>query len=210
MACAICEIRRPRRFCPGVRGDICTICCGTEREETVNCPLECEYLQEAHLHERPERFDPAKIPNQDIKISEEFIAENAELLDYLSVELLRAALQIPGAVDLDIRDALEALIRTYRSLQSGIYYENLPQNALAVAIFSAMQDSVAKLRRAEQERRGLNTIRDAAVLGVFVFLQRIEFDFNNGRKRGRAFVDFLRKRYEMLATTVPETSLIVP
>jgi hypothetical protein len=28
-----------------------------------------------------------------------------------------------------------------------------------------------------------------------VFLQRIELDRNNGRKRGRAFVDFLRGQF---------------
>src|SRR4029077_6796642 len=125
-----------------VRGDICTICCGTEREETVNCPLECEYLREAHLHERPAGFDLSQAPNRDINISEEFVVEHADLIDYLSIELLRVMVEIPGAVDFDARDALEALIRTYRSLQSGIYYEHLPQNALAAAIFSGMQDSV--------------------------------------------------------------------
>ena len=57
MPCAICQIRRPRRFCPGVRGDICSLCCGTEREVTVNCPLDCEYLQEARKHEKLSEFD---------------------------------------------------------------------------------------------------------------------------------------------------------
>jgi hypothetical protein len=210
MACAICKIRRPRRFCPGVRGDICTICCGTEREETINCPLECEYLREAHQHERPAGFDMSQAPNQDIEITEEFITEHYRLIDYLSIDLLRVMVEIPGAVDFDAREALESLIRTYRSLHSGIYYEHLPQNTLAAAIFSGMQDSIARMREAQQERQGLNTIRDATILGVFVFLQRIEFDRNNGRKRGRAFADFLRQRYEMLAETVPKTSLIVP
>jgi len=33
------------------------------------------------------------------------------------------------------------------------------------------------------------------VLGVLVFLQRIELDRNNGRRRGRAFIDGLRGFY---------------
>src|ERR1700730_16487621 len=112
MACAICEIRRPRRFCPGVRGDICTICCGTEREETINCPLECEYLREAHQHEHGAGFDMSQAPNRDIDISEEFVTKHYQLIDYLSIELLRVMLEIPGAVDFDAREALESLIRT--------------------------------------------------------------------------------------------------
>ena len=33
---------------------------------------------------------------------------------------------------------------------------------------------------------------DADVLGTLVFLQRLEFQHSNGRRRGRAFFDFLR------------------
>ena len=35
--------------------------------------------------------------------------------------------------------------------------------------------------------------RDADVLGLLVFLQRFELDRNNGRRRGRAFLDALRE-----------------
>jgi hypothetical protein len=37
--------------------------------------------------------------------------------------------------------------------------------------------------------------RDAAVLGVLVFLQHFELDRNNGRRRGRAFLHALRWLY---------------
>src|SRR5438270_311540 len=50
--CKICQKRRARRFCPAVSGDICSICCGTEREVSLTCPLSCEYLQEAHKREK--------------------------------------------------------------------------------------------------------------------------------------------------------------
>src|SRR3954454_7132300 len=84
MACAICETRRPRRFCPGVRGDICSICCGTEREVSVNCPLECEFLQEARRHDKPATLDPADVPNQDIRVTERFIDEHHALVTFIA------------------------------------------------------------------------------------------------------------------------------
>jgi hypothetical protein len=37
--------------------------------------------------------------------------------------------------------------------------------------------------------------RDVDVLGVLAFLPRLEIDRNNGRKRGRAFIDFLRHQF---------------
>jgi hypothetical protein len=115
------------------------------------------------------------------------------------------------AVDNDIREALDALIRTYRTLQSGVYYETRPQNPLAGAVFAAMQNGVAELRRLEQEGRGVAHTRDAQVLGLLVFLQRLEIDRNNGRRLGRAFIDFLRSFFaQPAAEPSAAPSLIVP
>lgn len=212
MACPICEIRRPRRFCPGVRGDICTLCCGTGREVTVNCPLDCEYLQEAHRREKPADFDFSKMPNQDIQVTEEFLGKNEELLIWLGNALAAAALQTEGAVDYDVREALDSLIRTFRTLQSGVLYESLPTNPLAANIYRLLQDAVDKFRTEETQRLGMSKTRDADVLGGLVFLQRLEFDRNNGRKLGRAFVGFLRGFYPDArgAAEPPASSLILP
>ena len=212
MACAICETRKPRRFCPGVRGDICTVCCGTEREVTVDCPLDCEFLQEARKHEKREAPDPQKIPNRDIRVTEEFLHRNEELLGFVQSNLGTAAFSTPGAVDYDVREALEALVRTYRTLQSGVLYESLPPNPLAANIYRGLQNAVAQFRQDEQRRLGLSRTRDADVLGILAFLQRLEMDWNNGRRRGRAFMDALRRFYSAVSDSAPPTasSLILP
>ncbi len=38
MKCPICDTRKPRRHCPGVHGEICSICCGNEREVSISLP----------------------------------------------------------------------------------------------------------------------------------------------------------------------------
>jgi hypothetical protein len=195
MACAICETRRPKRFCPGVRGEICTVCCGTEREITVDCPLDCPYLRDARKHEKPLPIDPEKVPNRDIRISEEFLASNEQLLSFLAGAVVAAAFDTPGAVDFDVREAIEALVRSYRTLQSGVYYESVPANPLAANIYRLAQEAVARFRAEEQKAVGISKTRDADVLGVLVFLERVELDRNNGRRRGRAFIDSLREFY---------------
>jgi hypothetical protein len=191
MACAICQTRRPRRFCPGVRGDICTLCCGAGREVSVDCPLDCEYLREAHKHEKPIPIDPATLPNRDVPVSEEFLKENQEFLIFLGGSLARAALCTPEVVDFDIREALEASIRTHRTMQSGLLYESLPANPLAAGLSRALQAAVSEFREAEAERLGMHKTRDTTVLGLLVFLQNFELSYNNGRRRGRAFLDAL-------------------
>jgi len=128
--------------------------------------------------------------------------------------LVLAALGTPGAVDSDVRDALDALIRTHRTLQSGVYYETRPVNALANRIFSETQTNLENFRKSEREETGLSRTRDADVLGVLVFLQRLELDRNNGRPRGRAFLDSLRGFLGDVDGSLPQTPrpspLIVP
>jgi hypothetical protein len=214
MACAICRIRKPRRFCPGVHGDICSICCGNEREVTVDCPLDCPFLQEARKHERTEPLNPSEFPNQDIRVTEEFLEEHEPLLVGAMGSLMHAAFDTPGAVDRDVRDALDALIRTQRTLQSGVYYETRPVNALANRIFGATQTGLEEFRESERDNLGTSRTRDADVLGVLVFLQRLELDRNNGRPRSRAFLDSLRGFLDGADGAVPQTPpaspLIVP
>lgn len=189
--CKLCEKKRARRYCPGVRADICPVCCGTERENTIDCPLECEYLQDARRHERAAPLLDSDFPNKDIRLKEEFVREHEDLVIWLTVAV-RQAMEKEHAVDFDTREALDALIRTYRTRESGLIYETRPQNPYAAAIQEALQNSVDELRERVTETSGLHTLRDAEVLGALVFLQRLEIQHNNGRRRGRAFFDFLR------------------
>jgi hypothetical protein len=173
--------------------------------------LDCPYLQEARRHEKPTAHegDP---PDQDIRVTEQFLRKNEEALALVGAVLARSAVETHGAVDSDLRDALQALVRTYRTLQSGVYYESRPDNSVANAIFGKVQEGIADFRKRAHEELGISVIRDADILGLLVFLERLERDQNNGRPRGRAFIDFLRG-FSTPAADSPETSdspLILP
>src|SRR5437016_14320710 len=117
MTCAICEVRKPRRYCPGVRGEICAICCGTERENTVDCPFDCVYLREARAREKPIELDAsavASIPFSDIRVPAGFLQEHPSIATLVAKAVAEAVFVTPGAIDYDVREALEALIRTYK------------------------------------------------------------------------------------------------
>jgi len=189
--CKICSKRRAKRYCPGVSGEICAVCCGTERENTVDCPPGCEHLIAARQHEQLAPLSPEDVPNRDIRVSEEFVREHEHLVVWLSAALARA-MERARAVDFDAREALAAIIRTYRTRESGLIYETRPANPYAAAIQAALQESIGELGRRLAEETGMATLRDAEILGALVFLERLELQHNNGRKRGRAFFDFLR------------------
>jgi hypothetical protein len=208
MKCKICGIRKPRRHCPGVGADICSICCGNEREVTVNCPLDCAYLMEARLHEKPPQLNPEQIPNQDVRVSEEFLREHEPLLIFLGAKLLESSLETAGTVDSDVREAMESLIRTYRTLQSGLYYESRPANLVAAAIHQKVQDSIQELRK-ELSEKGSTAIRDAEILGVLVFLERLGLYHNNLRPKGRSFIDYLRANFPQKQESSPSAPSLI-
>jgi hypothetical protein len=213
MACKICETRRARRQCPGVGGEICPVCCGTERENSVSCPLDCEYLRDARRREKPREIDPESVPNRDIHVSDEFLEDHAVLAGAMMHGLVTAALGTPGVVDLDVREALDSLVRTYRTLQSGLYYESKPANPLAARICELMQKGLEEFRKTSAERLGVVAVRDADILGVLVFFQHMELPLNNGRRRGRAFLDFLLQQVGTVggaAGARPGSLLVLP
>jgi hypothetical protein len=191
MACKICETRRPRRFCPGVGGEICSICCGTGREETVRCPLDCAYLQEARLHEKPRELDPAQAPYPDVQLTNAFLDRNSALATAAGQLLLEAGLPT-DATDSDLREALDSLVRTFRTLESGLIYESRPANPYAARIQEHLKNGLEEHRKQAAERAGMTALRDADVLGILIFFLRMAWRIDNGRRNGRAFVEFLR------------------
>jgi len=195
LKCKICGVRRARRFCPGVEGDICSICCGTERENTVRCPFTCVYLREARQHERVEPVDRETLPNSDIRVSDEYLDAHVEQFNFIGAILVRSALMEPGTVDRDVRDALDALTRTYRTLQSGLYYDTRPENAIAARIFDDFQEGMGAWRKEEQQH-GLPHASDGDVLKILVFLQIVAISVDNGRPLCRALIDTLRNLAE--------------
>lgn len=191
--CRLCDTRRPRRFCPAAPGDICAICCGEQREVTLTCPFDCQHLQEARKHDRAPEIDPRTFPHADVRVTDDFLRAHESLVFALSRILYESSISVPDANDYDVREALGALIQTRRTRESGLIYESRPQNPLAASVQREFEEQFARMEREINERSGsAAAIRESDVLGVLVFLERLELQNNNGRRKSRAFLDFLR------------------
>ena len=196
--CKICNQRRAKRHCPGADGEICPICCAEQREVTIECPRECPHLREARAHEAKVVPTIDQVPNRDIEVSEDFVRQQEHLVLMLGNTLTRA-MEKGKAVDSDAREALEAIIQTYRTRQSGLIYESKPANPYAAEIVEALESMIEELAKKVEEATGTNTVRDADLLGTLIFLQRLALQYNNGRRRGRVFYDFLMDHFPVVA-----------
>lgn len=90
MSCPICEKRPPKRFCPAKGEKICAVCCGREREVTIDCPQDCSYLVTAHRYEVEHRqpISRDELPYPKIEFQVEFIYERWPVVSGLAATIL--------------------------------------------------------------------------------------------------------------------------
>jgi hypothetical protein len=191
--CKICGKRRAKRACPAVEGDICNICCGEQREVTLKCPLSCEYLQEAHRHEKPLPIPESGLAYPDVLITERFIAEHEGLVLACVTALVEAVFETAGAYDADVLAALDALIRTHQTLASGLVYETRSENNVAAAIQRSFSSYLNEYKKMREEQDALSPVRNSEILSTLVFLYRLGQHNQNGRPRGRMYLDLLNQ-----------------
>ncbi|MGA7217959.1 MAG: hypothetical protein WBX38_06570 [Candidatus Sulfotelmatobacter sp.] len=198
MSCAICEIRKEKRFCPAVHGRICPQCCGEQREVTLDCPSDCPYLRQAREHEKPrsaDQFDAASLFLQ-VEVSDQFTYEHEHLLMGLSYALAKAAQTDRTLNDRDLIAALTSLCTRYeRLLNSGLHYDQPLASVAQHAAATQVEEMLKQYREAERQQRGFSSLRDSEVLKAFVFLLRLAHGRTTGRPKSRAFIDFLMEQF---------------
>lgn len=218
MSCAICEIRKEKRFCPAVHGRICPQCCGEQREVTLDCPSDCPYLQQAREHEKPrsaEEFEAASLFPQ-VEISEQFTYEREHLLMGLTYALAKAARADRSLNDPDLIAALSATSTSHeRLVNSRLHYEQPLASGVQHAVALQVEEMVKQYREAERKELGYSNLRDSDVLKSLVFLLRLAHARTSGRPKSRAFIDFLfaqfpEKQPAVVAPHEAANRIIVP
>ncbi|MGA8621984.1 MAG: hypothetical protein WB660_26120 [Candidatus Sulfotelmatobacter sp.] len=217
MSCAICEIRKEKRFCPAIHGRICPQCCGEQREVTLDCPSDCPYLQQARQHEKPrsaDQFDSSSLFLQ-VEISEKFTYEREHLLMGFSYALAKAAQADRSLNDRDLIAALSAMCMSYeRRVNSGLFYEQSMASRAQLAVAAQVEEMLRQYREVEQKQLGYSTVRDSDVLRALVFLVRLAHGRTSGRPKSRAFIDFLFDQFpekeSAVATPQEASRIIVP
>jgi hypothetical protein len=205
LRCAICEIRKEKRFCPAVHGRICPQCCGEQREVTLDCPSDCPYLLQARQHEKPRPADQLDAAGLflHIAVSDQFMYEKEHLLMGLTYALDKAARSDRSLHDQDLIQTLSVLTRSYeRRVNSGLHYEQPLTSDSQRRAAAEVETMIKEYREAEQKHVGYSTLRESDVLKALVFLLRLAHGRTSGRPKSRAFVEFLFSQFPEKETAV--------
>jgi len=205
LSCAICEIRKEKRFCPAMHGRICPQCCGEQREVTLDCPSDCPYLLQAREHEKPrppDQLDAAGLFLH-IEVSDQFMYEKEHLLMGLTYALAKAARSDRSLHDQDLIHTLSVLTQSYeRRVNSGLHYEQPLTSDSQRRAAVEVETMIKEYREAEQKHVGYSTLGESDVLKALVFLLRLAHGRTSGRPKSRAFVDFLFAQFPEKETAV--------
>jgi len=210
VSCPICEKRTAARFCPAKGEKICAVCCGTEREVTIDCPSDCSYLVAAHRYENEhKRTLPADTPLLDEKIPQDIVYTHQQLMAALAFSIAKFCAVQPAVVDADVLAAIQALAQTYKTMSSGIIYEKPPDAPLPRELYAALIALISELKKQQAERAASASLKDSEVFYLLVFLYRMGLLRTNGRPRSRSFIEFLRGQFPQSPELKREESRII-
>ena len=216
MSCPICEKRKAARFCPAKGEKICAVCCGTEREVSIDCPSDCSYLIAAHRYEdQHQRSLPEDTPLLDVKVSQDIIYTHQNVLSGLAFTAAKFSAAHPATTDADILAALQALAETYKTLGSGIYYEKPPDATLPRELYATFAAFLNESKEQSAERTGSSAfagappVKDSEIFSLLVFLYRMGLLRTNGRPRARRYLEFLRGQFPAAPELKREESRII-
>jgi hypothetical protein len=212
VSCPICEKRKAARFCPAKGEKICAVCCGTEREVTIDCPSDCTYLVAAHRYENEhQRSLPADTPLLDEKIPQDIVYTHQQLMAALAFSIAKFCAAQPATVDTDVLTAIQTLAETYKTLSSGIIYEKPPGAPLPRELYAAMTAFLSEIKKQQAERSSSASLKDSQIFYLLVFLYRTGLLRTNGRPRSRSYIEFLRGQFPQTPELKREEShIIVP
>jgi hypothetical protein len=208
--CTICEKRKAERFCPAKGEKICAVCCGKEREVSIDCPADCSYLIAAHRYEdQHQRSLPADTPLLDVKIPQDVIHMQQNVLSGIAFTAAKFYALHAALTDTDVLAALEALAETYKTLSAGIYYEKPPDALLPRELYAALAQFLNEAKQQPAERPGSPPLKDSEAFSLLVFLYRMGLLRTNGRPRARRYVEFLRSQFPAAPELKREESRII-
>ena len=186
--CPLCSQRSGKRQCPAKGVKICPTCCGTKREIEIECPSDCAYLKQGRRYESNQNPIASDTPHREF--SQQFRHRYASVITSLAQVILEERVGNSSLLDGDVREALEALKATTKTLSAGIYYETLPERgAGAMSLFRRLKSVIDEMMQPQGPAH--DALRASEVPEVLDFIV-VSVDLHSGgRPKSRRYLDWL-------------------
>ncbi len=174
---------------------------------SIDCPRDCSYLLGARRYEAEHQhpIDPREVPFPEVHLPSASLNAILPLLSAAAGAVLQFSSAHGDLLDADVIAAVHAQAEAFRTLDSGLYYENPPPGALAGALYRELSKALEAFQQADRPGSAPGRVLPYGIFTMLVFLLRIGKVQGSPRPRSRAFLDFLRKSFPS-AARIPEES----
>ena len=211
MKCPVCSQRKGKRACPAKSAQICPQCCGEKRILEIDCPETCEFLRagrhrEARAH-RSRHFhsgDPVQMDR--IRHVMADLEDSLAALEVCIADERRASRDLN---DRDVQEAVDLLLATLRTEDSGILYERTSSHLRVDAMRRRMKDVVASLRSPKDP--AVRRLRLGEAIDCLEVIRGFLKTHLESRPSRMSYVDFLARLLPSRQRIEPAgPSLIIP
>ena len=163
MKCPLCEQRKGKRFCPAERTSICAQCCGEKRMIEIDCPESCDYLKSGRERESEQEYRRFLRTADEPTRQKYFrvLSRLEEVVVYLEILIAEERRTVRDLADTDVMQALDLLIATLRTEDSGVLYERTSENLRVEGLRRALAEDLRSLRYPQQPDRERLLLKDA-------------------------------------------------
>lgn len=218
MSCSLCQTRKEKRFCPALHERICTQCCGTEREQNIDCVADCTYLVQAREHEKPRAIEDLHDEElfREIPLDQRHFYDHEPLITGLLYGMAKLVMLHKDWTDRDVIHALTEVTKAAATrANSGLILQESTPNPVQQVLHDDIQKMVAQYRQLEEQHLGYAKLKDSDVMRALVFLVRMAHSRTNGRRKSRAFVHSLQQQFPaanqgVASSSSPNSGLIIP
>jgi len=164
-----------------------------------------------HDYQRHEG-DRLELPFPEAKTTAAFVAAHEDLLLDLSYAICLFARDNSALVDSDVITVLKSLAEAYRTLASGIVYENPPDYRIQRELYEVVRSSIEEYKRGERGKMvvaSVRNIRNGEICDALMLLTQLGTFRSNGRPKGRAYLDFLRTYFRPEAFSKSASNIVL-
>jgi hypothetical protein len=138
-----------------------------------------------------------------------FIYRHTLILNSICLGIFEERTGSPWLLDTDVIEVFKNLVKTMRTLSSGLYYESLPESAVQVSLFHRLKGLIDGFMQPQPE--GLQqTLKVSDAIDVLNFLTYAATVNSNSRPRSRQYLDLLNSMAEQIKPENRAGNLIIP
>ena len=176
---------------------------------SIDCPADCAYLISAHRYEEQQpRSLPVDTPLLDVRLVSGIIELHQQLLAAIAFTVVKFCAEHREATDVDILAAIESQANAYKTLASGIVYEQLPGLPVQRSLYAVLSEFLTGTKQ-QNSQVNFGKAKDSELFQLLVFLYRMGLMHTNGKPRARRFIEYLRGQFPNPQELKQEQSRII-